>query len=378
MKKVIYHFSRIFLGLVFTFSGFVKAVDPMGTAIKFNDYFNYAFNLPGLTEFSLLLSFIMCGFELWTGILLLLNTAPKLSSFFTLMLMIVFTPLTLYLAIANPVSDCGCFGDAVKMTNWQTFYKNVVIDFFLLLLFLTKKDINTKKFIVTKFSLAVLSVLAIVGFELYNYNYLPVIDFMPYKVGANIPELMKIPDDAPKDEYEISFVYKNSKTGEVKDFTEENYPWQDTTWVWQETKTKLIKQGYIPPIHGFVLTDTNGVDVTDSIIHNKEKSLIIVTYTLEKAKYLNMVKVKNFIDVYLEKSHDTKVYCFTSSDDAAIRKFRFTLSEDKWIFCKIDETVAKTIIRSNPGLVVLKDGTIMNKYHYHSLNMKKIDEILKY
>ncbi len=376
MKKTLYHFSRIFIGLVFTFSGFVKAVDPMGTAIKFSDYFNYAFNLPHFTPLSLPFALILCATEFLIGILLLLNIVPKLSTWTAFVLMIVFTPLTLYLAVANPVSDCGCFGDAVKLTNWQTFGKNIIIDFFLVFLLLWKNKYPPKMNPKYQQMLAITVILLGFGFELYNYSFLPVIDFRPYKIGNNISKMMEIPPNAPQDQYKTTFIYKNDSTGQEKEFTEDNYPWNDSTWVWVKTKNTLIKKGYIPPIHDFQLTDSSGNDITDYVLSLKDTSILVVTYMLEDANMKNLFKVKNFIDTFLIFRPNTQIFCLTSSNDNEIKKVKDSLHASNWKFCKVDEVTSKTIIRSNPGVVFLQKGTILDKLHFHSLNHYNLKKLL--
>ncbi|MBN2662998.1 MAG: DoxX family protein [Bacteroidales bacterium] len=373
MQKSLYHFSRILVGLVFLFSGFVKAVDPMGTAIKFDDYFNYAFNLPGLTPLSLPFSLIMCALEFSIGILLLINVLPRISAWLGVLLMLVFTPLTFYLAVANPVSDCGCFGDAIKLTNWQTFWKNIVIDFFLVFVFIWKNKFPPKMPLKTRQIIATIVFLFVFGFELYNYSFLPIIDFRPYKVGANIPEMMTIPDDAPQDEFVTTFFYKNKNTGDIEEFTEDNYPWDDTlNYEWADTKSVLVKKGYTPPIHDFDLVDLNDNNLTNYILNIQDTVLLVVTYTLEELNFKNLRKTKLFIDTFVSIRPNTQVFCVTSSDASVINSTLEQLDYPNWTFCKIDEVTSKTIIRSNPGLVILKQGVILEKLHHHSLNNHKL------
>lgn len=377
MKRIIFTISRILLGILFVFSGFVKAVDPMGTEIKFGEYFVYAFHLPQMEHFALPLAFLMCAVELWVGLMLLLNTTPKFSAWIAMLLMLFFTPLTLYLALKNPVSDCGCFGDAIKLTNWQTFYKNVIIDVLVILVMIFKTKIKSVFATPAKIGISVLGFLIVLGFEIYNYEYLPIIDFRPYKIGANLPELMKRPANAPKDEYKITFLYKNLKTNEVKEFTEENYPWQDSTWQWLETKSKLVKQGYVPPIHDFVLIDTMNVDVTNDLLSDKDTTLLVINYTFEKAKFKNLLKTVKFVNDFVAKRPNTKVFLATSSDNSSISEYVNRLKITNWTICKIDEVTSKTIIRSNPGLVVLKNGIVLAHYHYNSLTDRNLQKLLK-
>lgn len=378
MKKIIYHTSRILLGLVFTFSGFVKAVDPMGTGIKFADYFKYAFDLPGLTPLSLPLSFLLCGVELLIGLLLIFNLLPRLATWLAVGLLIIFTPLTFYLAVANPVRDCGCFGDAIKLTNWQTFWKNIIFDILLFFIFIWRNKFLPKRpSLKTQKMIAVSLLLFVFGFELYNYSYLPIIDFRPYKEGVNIKEEMQIPPDAPQPEYKTILVYKNKLTGEVKNFTEDNYPWDDSNWVWQDTKSVLVKQGYVPPIHDFKLIDMYDRDITDSILNIQDTVVLVVSYDLEKVSGRTFKKVKNFIDSLKIYRPNIHIFCLTSSEDVRITWVKENYGLDDWTFCKIDEVTAKTIIRANPGIVLLRNGVILKKLHYHSLNKNHLKLILK-
>jgi len=290
--------------------------------------------------------------------------------------MLIFTPLTFYLAVANPITDCGCFGDAIKFTNWQTFWKNIFIDIFVVTFFFLSKNfgskINLKFKIISSFTIYLLIIL----FELYNFYYLPIIDFMPYKVGANIPELMKIPENAPKDEYQILLVYKNSKTGEIKEFTEDNYPWQDTSWQWLETKTKLIKKGYRPPIHDFILQDTLGQDHTNEVLTSKDSVAFIVTYTFETAKEDRLKKSIDFANELKKYRPNLKIYILTSSSNSTISSWAQKLKIENIEICKIDQVTSKTIIRSNPGIVILFKGVVLGKYSYLTIKSKAPTEIL--
>ncbi len=377
MKKVLYHISRIFVGATFVFSGFVKVVDPMGTAIKFNDYFNFAFGLPQLTFLSLPLSLLMCAVELSVGLLLLFDLVPKIATWAATLLMLFFTPLTLYLAIANPVSDCGCFGDAVKLTNWETFFKNVIIDVFVVMIFLWKKQFPAKIKLRTRQIISTVIVLLVFGFELYNYSYLPIIDFRPYKVGNNITKMMEIPEDAEKSVFETTFIYKNSETGEEKEFNQDNYPWDDSTWVWVESKNILVKQGYVPPIHDFELVDLNGTDQTQNLLNIDDTVILVVVYSLEEINKKRIEKTQNFIDNFKQKRPQTQVFCVSSSDDDIISETIDKYDLNEWVFCKTDEVTLKTIIRSSPGIVLLQKGTILEKLHHHSFSERKLESILK-
>ncbi len=370
--KFLYKISRIILGLVFIVSGFLKAVDPLGTTFKLSDYFVHVFGLGEMFSFALILSFLLNAIEFSLGVMLLFNLFPKLSSWLFWALMAIFTPLTLYLAIKNPITDCGCFGDAIKLSNWQTFWKNIIfIILFLPFQFMKNRfpprfSLKCRKFILT------VTVLLIFSFELYNYNYLPIIDFRPYKVGVNIPEAMAIPADAPKDEYQTILIYKNKRTGEVREFTEENYPWQDTNWMWLDTKTKLIKKGYQPPIHDFAIVDSSGNDITDSVLH-LPYAILIITYDITKANIRGIRKIKNLIPRLASNLH-ASVFWLSGSSDKENQKIK-TKFDLHFSFFSTDQTALKTFIRANPGIVILKNGTIYKKFHYHTLNKHIISKI---
>ncbi|MFA5532990.1 MAG: BT_3928 family protein [Mariniphaga sp.] len=225
--NVIKHAARIIVGLTFIFSGFVKGIDPWGSAYKFSDYF-LALHLDWLLWASFPLGVILAFTEFAIGTAFLLNTCMRLFSWLALLFMAFFTVITFWIAIENPVTDCGCFGDALIISNWETFYKNLILIALTLIVFIYRNRIQGVPEKKTGFILSGVFLTVYAGFVIYSYNHLPVFDFRPYKVGVNIPEAMEIPEDAPADEYENIFYYRNKKSGEIKQFTEENYPWQDT------------------------------------------------------------------------------------------------------------------------------------------------------
>ena len=375
MKKTIYHFSRILTGIVFVFSGFVKAVDPVGTQIKFSDYFE-AMGLAFLMPYALIFSFLLNAAELVVGLMLLFNVFSKFATWAGLFFLLIFTPLTLWLAVANPVTDCGCFGDAVKLTNWQTFWKNVILLILIFVIFLYRKqfgtDFKAKK---TKILFSLFIVFAF-AFEFYNFYNLPVIDFRPFKEGTDIKENIIIPPDAEKDVYETVLYYKNLKTGEKKAFDINNIPYEDTlNWAYDTTITKLIKKGYEPPIHDFFLSDLHGRDITEDILNYKKLSCILIMPDFKKGiRRLKGIKKKiSDIAFYTDYNH-YPFYCFTSSESSVIEENKIYIPN----YIKIltgDKKMLKTFIRSNPGFVLMKDGVVLKKYHY--LNIPDVNEIKK-
>ncbi len=352
---------RWFIGIVFLFSGFVKAVDPIGTNYKICDYLE-AFGLPELSVLALPAAFAMIMVEFTIGFNMIFSLKLKVTAIVTALFMAVMTPLTLYLAIANPVSDCGCFGDAIVITNWQTFWKNVIIDCFLILLFFTLKYNRPRLTDAGQWICMLLPILICLGLELYCYNHLPLIDFRPYKVGNNIQELMAIPDDAPVDKYNTTFVY--SKDGVEKEFSLSDAPFEDSTWVFVRQNTELIEKGYVPPIHDFSIVIDGENDITDLVLEREGYTFLIISSKLEQADSKGFKRVNEISRWAAER--DMPVYWLTASFHSVIDEF----VEKNGVTCTMaqtDEITLKTIVRSNPGLVLLKKGTVIKKWHVNDL-----------
>ena len=292
--KILLHISRILLGITFVFSGFVKGIDPWGSAYKFIDYFN-ALGLGFMEPAAYPLGMILALAEFLIGVGLLFALFPRLSSWGALLFMVFFTPLTLWIAIKNPVTDCGCFGDALVLSNWATFYKNIFFILLAIFVFINRQKIKclfSQKAAAIMGSITVVVYLAAV---VWSIRHEPLIDFRPYKVGVNIPEAMSVPSDAPRDVYENTFYYKNRKTGDVNKFTEQNYPWQDTlNWEFHSMdEPVLISKGYNPPIHGFTIESRDEDNVYDFFLYDENYVFILVAYDLEKSSLKNQGKINS-------------------------------------------------------------------------------------
>ena len=312
--KILAELCRLLIGVVFIFSGFVKAVDPMGGAIKIGEYLA-SFGLDMLQPFTVLLSFNLSAIEFALGVCMLLGVYRRYVSFLILIFMAFMTPLTLYLALFDPVSDCGCFGDALVISNWETFFKNIVLSLAAIVTFIYNQRLFQCFTFRAYWFVALYAYLFGVGFAYYNYNHLPVIDFRPYKIGANIPKLMEMPEEAPQDEYKYTFVYE--------------------------------KDG-----------------VKKEIIGNPGPVLLLVAPKLEEADDEQMDEINGVYDYALE--HDIPFYCVTGSSPEAIDTWSDNTGAE-YPFRMADEVLLKTIIRSNPGLVLLKGGTILGKWHYNDI-----------
>lgn len=373
--KIIVKISRIITGLVFIFSGFVKAIDPVGTQIKLSDYFE-AMGLTFLKPYALIFSFLLNAAELTVGLMLLFNVFTKFASWIGLIFLLIFTPLTLWLAIDNPVTDCGCFGDAVKLTNWQTFGKNIILLIFTLIIFLYRKKYGTNLSGKKPAIIFIIFVFFSFGFQFYNFYNLPIIDFRPLKEGTNIKDAVSYPPDAKKDVYKTVLYYKNLKTGKSKAFDINNIPYKDSlNWEYDTTISKLITKGYEPPVHDFYLSDLHGRDITENILNDKNISFFLIVPDLERG--INKInksnkKLRN-ISFYADYNH-YHFYCLTSSESSVINQYKNSLPTFAQVITA-DYKMLKTFIRSNPGFVILKNGTILKKYHY--LNIPDINEIKK-
>lgn len=362
--KIIQHLSRIIIGVTFIFSGFVKGIDPWGSAYKFTDYFN-AMGLEWLLWAAFPLGVLLAFAEFAIGVALLFNVFIRFFSWLALLFMTFFLPLTLWIALKNPVTDCGCFGDALVISNWETFYKNLFLIVLTLIVFIFRKSI--KNFFTNKipFVLAGTTVIAYFALVFYSYNHLPVFDFRPYKVGVNIPEAMSVPDGAPKDVYENIFFYKNKNSGEIKEFTEENYPWQDTlNWEYNDMKSILVEEGYEAPIHDFTIETPDGENISDFFIYDKNYVFMLVAYDLRKLNLESQPKINELANFAIEKGWS--FICLTSSLTEESNAFTKE-HEVPYEFFNCDEITLKTMIRANPGLLVLKEGTIIAKYHFNDI-----------
>ena len=362
--KVFAHFARVLVGLTFMFSGFVKGIDPWGSAYKFSDYFT-AMNLDLLMWAAFPLGILLSLAEFAIGVALVFNFKLRVFSWLALVFMIFFTGLTLWIAIKNPVTDCGCFGDALVISNWETFYKNVILIILTIIIFIYRNKLKGFPGNKTSMVLSGISLAIYAGLVVYSYNHLPLIDFRPYKTGVHIPSAMEIPEDAPQEEYENIFYYQNRETGKIKKFTEENYPWQDTlTWAFHNLESNLVKAGYEPPIHDFRIETPEGDDVLDFFLYDDHYVLMVIAYDLRKSNTRSQDKINSLARWATGEGMQVIGLTSTLPEDSEA----FAAEHDvPYEFFNTDEITLKTIIRSNPGLMVLKNGTIVAKYHYNDI-----------
>lgn len=371
-------FARIFTGLLFIFSGFIKANDPTGFGYKLEEYF-HVFHTDFLNDYATAIAIVVCALEIILGIWLLLGFYKKLVAWGLLLLIIFFTFLTFYSAFFEVVTSCGCFGDAIPLTPWQSFGKDLVLLALILIIFVYRNQITplikdpTNRGLVATFT-AVLSF----GIGIYTFMYLPFIDFLPYKIGNNIPSLMVLPEGKEGDVYEQIYSMKNVKTGETKTITDKIYMsekvWEDTNWeIVGEPQSKLVKKGYQIPITDLLITDAEGNDHTQEIINNPYYNLIIVAKDLSKANVEALDKI-NKIATKLTEDYNLRIVLLTasSSEDSDYLSDKLHLISE--IFYA-DLIPLKSMIRANPGVLLLKSGTVIDKWHYNAIpDAKDIEE----
>ncbi len=353
---------RIILGITFIFSGFVKAVDPLGSVYKIEDYleaFHLAEYIPSFLIFTG--AIVLSGLEFTLGMWIFLGIKRKISTVLAIFFMGIMTPLTLYLAITNPVTDCGCFGDVWVLTNWETFIKNVILLVAAVSIFRWRRFLHPMISEKSQWIVAPYVVFFIFGLSGYCISRLPVFDFRPYKIGNNIEEGMRIPEGAALPVYETTFVLE--KEGVLREFTLEEYP--DSTWNFVEARTVLKRKGYEPPIHDFsLLLQDTGEDITEEVLADKGYTFLLIANRLEEADDSNIDLINEIYDYSIENGY--AFYCLTSSPEEEIAFWQERTGAE-YPFCFTDNITLKTIIRSNPGLLLLRNGTILNKWSHNQL-----------
>lgn len=368
------NFLRNFVGVWFIFSGVVKAIDPTGTAIKMEEYFEifqkYVPALDFIWEFSahhaLAISIFMIILEIYLGIALILGTWKKLTIWLLVLLILFFTFLTGFSAKTGKVTDCGCFGDFIKLAPIQSFYKDLLLTVLIFLILFGQKSIK-EIFgkILNRILLAVLTIAAII-FTYRNIYYEPIKDFRPYTVGTSIPDCLKLPENAKKSIINLVYTYKNNKTGELKTYPPNQFPdaAEYADWTFVKRDDVVVQKGDEPKCKDFRISDANGADQTPMFFEEPEAIFFIISPDLKKA---NIDGFKKIIDVTEAAMKDGKYAFLISGNDAtdvAQLKQKLKMPYEAY---NMDPTALKTIMRSNPGLLILKQGKILAKYHYNEL-----------
>ena len=351
---------RIFVGILFIISGFIKLNDPVGFSFKLEEYFSQGvLDLPFLTPFTLVISILVVIVEVMVGVMLILGYKRKLTVWTLLAMIIFFTFLTFYSAYFNKVTDCGCFGDAIKLTPWESFTKDVVLLVLILIIYVGRKYITPLVNSKTLMSILYVSFIACVGYVYYVLNHLPVIDFRPYEIGKNIEEGMNTPADAPKAVFEYKWKFNVNGNEEIY-VTNGDYPTVDGEFI--DVETEEIQAGYEPPVHDFTI-EQNGEDFAAALLQ-EPKLVMVIAYDLRKSNLEVFKEIKAVTDNALKAGYKVIGMSASGPDQTDALKKENNLAFD---FYFTDETTLKTIVRSNPGVLVLEKGTIVQKLHYNDL-----------
>ena len=363
--KFITFISRLIVGFLFIISGLIKANDTVGFSYKLEEYFSAdVLNLEFLIPLALVMAAGLCIVEVILGVMVLIGSRPKLANLSLIAMTVFFTFLTFYSAYFNKVTDCGCFGDALKLSPWESFGKDIILLILIGILFLGEKHIkplfNEKKEnmmmgIVTFFCFA---------FVIHTYRHLPVEDFRPYAVGNNINEGMKTCDELglPCTEEALYYIVKDKSTGENSEMLSTDYQdkWEQFDFVEATDKSIVLQEGYEPPIHDFSIS-LDGVDYTYSIL-DEENAFLLVCYNITKTSSSKQEEINAFYEEC--QAREISFYALCASSDDNILAYQEENNID-YPFYFTDETTLKTMIRSNPGLMLLNKGTIQGKWHHN-------------
>ncbi len=336
------------------FSGFVKGIDPLGFGYRLEDYF-MVWGTDWLMPLAVTLSILLSAAEFLLGFVVLFNLKPKVNAWLLLGMMTFFTILTFYDALENPVPDCGCFGDAIKLTNWQTFFKNVFLMIPTLILFIWRKKTVDRYSNFKAYGIAALAGIIIVSVFIYCYRHLPLIDFMDWKIGNKMYAEKTLP-------VKYYVTYKNKTTGEEKEYLLPDYPYNDSVWM---SQWEFVNQRVDDPNQhigtDLQIVDLEGNDVTDIIIRNADTHFLLITWSLEKANKEGLSKMKDFAE---KAENDGYLFSAITSSlpeeiDSISRQLDLNFS-----FLQADDVVLKTMVRSNPGLIMMKDGVVLGKWSF--------------
>lgn len=342
---------RILVGALFIFSSFTKGVDPLGTKYKMLDYF-IAYNIEWLNDFALTLSVFMIMAEFIVGFCLMFNLLPRLATLGATLLMLFFTTTTFFDALYNLVPECGCFGTAIKMSNWQTFFKNLIILAVLIpLIFNNKSLVNKRVTILGQTLFTFLFIGLFVWFEIYNVRHLPVVDFMDWKVGRDMK-----PAENPEPA-EIYLTFKNIETGETEEYLSPNYPWNDSVWVSQWEFVSQRQEGGTQSL-GFSILNEEGDDYTH-LLFETEKLFVFVAPYLNELTENDFTECQRIYDFANEHGYNYLWITSVSPDYVYELQDKYDMFDEVYYG---DELELKSMVRSNPGLILMDNGVIIDKW----------------
>ena len=354
--KILARICRVVFALTFIFSGFSKVIDPWGTSLKVSEYLSI-YGLDALDPASMTFSIWMCGAELMMGLMLLFKVRIRLISIFALVSISFFTVLTLLSATVLPVEDCGCFGEAVKLTPWQTFFKNLVLWPMAVVIWWRYRPDKIFAFKPLELLLTFVFFSLSMYLGYYSYCHLPLIDYLPYKVGVNIYDAMHAPDDHAEEQETTILVYRNKTTGKTKEFTLDDSEWQDEqTWEWVDTRSSNSGSSIRPLIGEFALRDAHG-DATDEILTTQGRLYMLCITSFNELTNVCLLRMEKLVERAMEEG--ATVICITPQPLYEMTVYDFHAAE---VPCyNIDASTMKTLLRARHGVVVLDNGTITAK-----------------
>ena len=356
--KILAQISRVLVGVLFIISGFIKANDPLGFSYKLQEYFE-VFNMPWLGSAALVMAILICAGEIGLGVALLLGAKIKMTSWALLLMILFFTWLTFYSWYFNKVTDCGCFGDALHLEPFQSFMKDIVLLVLIFFIFMGRKYITPVFGERPSTWLAWTGLVVSMAFSIYCYLHLPVIDFRPYAVEKNISEGMKLPPEAVTDSVVMLFIYE--KDGKQIELTTSQLSIIDSTYKFVDRLDKMIRKGDQPPIHDFSIVSSDGTDITGDVL-NTTAIFLLVAYDINRSDEKAQNKVNDFVS--LAQQMGIEFIGLTSSSPKDVDVFRHE-HNSMFDYYYTDGTTLKTMIRSNPGLMLLKKGTVTAMWHYN-------------
>lgn len=354
--------ARVFVGCVFLFSSFVKGVDPMGTAFKITEYLTTwsfgSLSFEWLVPMAPVFSMSLIVAEFTVGMMLIFGAFRRLSAWALVLMMLFFTCSTLYDAITNKVTDCGCFGDFVKLTNWQTFWKNVVLDVPTVWIFLTR-NLRRKRRFERDSLITIFSIVLMVIFGMYNINNEPCIDFRAWKVGN---QMMDMDESLEVKSY---VTYRNTQTGETDEFLSEELvskmadPEWEKTWEWESSR---VEDPHEIKADGFSMLDMDLNDHACELIGSSEPLLIATVHHLEKVDERGIRALRYMLEQAEENG--VQMVLLTSALPEKAQTFLYENKIDGMEFYFADMTAIETMARSNPGFLLVKEGKVLGKWHH--------------
>jgi uncharacterized membrane protein YphA (DoxX/SURF4 family) len=361
---------RIATGALFVFSGLIKANDPIGFSYKLQEYF-YALSLDFMADTAVWMGILICAVEIVLGALLILGFWARQVLLGLLLIIGFFTFLTFYSAYFEVVTSCGCFGDAIPLTPWQSFTKDVILLVCVLFLMTQKKFIQP---VVgdgyTKNITTVAMVLLSLGFGVYTLNYLPIVDFLPYKKGNHLPSLMTLPEGAEPDVYALQYTLQNKKDGTKQVMSDTEYLekewWKNEDWeILGEPTSKLVKKGHQIAIPDLLISDEDGQNITESLLSNPGYSVWVVAWNLPKTDQKALANINEWVRSMVDQ-YPVQVLLLTAASNQEAEQLTQSLGLLTEVYY-VDAVPLKSMVRSNPGVLLVKNGTVIDKWHHQTL-----------